>query len=78
MVEDLEGTGSEQTKGSRGKSPARNEGSPGKRNWSRKTLLREIIKFAKQAGVTGEDLVATLLERLKDSILEDEVGNTEL
>jgi hypothetical protein len=44
------------------------------RNWSTKTLARELIRFLKSAGIETEATVGDLLEALKSRIVADEVG----
>lgn len=42
------------------------------RNWSRKTLLKEVHKFCKDAQLAGDDKINDLLAQLKAAVLVEE------
>lgn len=47
---------------------------PKSRNWSTKTLARELLRFLRTAGLTDESAIGELIDALKNQIVEDEVG----
>lgn len=47
---------------------------PSPRNWSTKTLARELLRFLNGSGLSDEASIQDLVEALKDQIVEDEVG----
>lgn len=52
---------------------------PAPRQWSKKTLTRELVKFAKGAGLKEDATIAELLEKLRGAILVEEgVGDLSL
>lgn len=44
------------------------------RNWSTKTLARQLIRFLRDSDVSAESTVADLLDSLKSAIVTEEVG----
>lgn len=44
------------------------------RNWSTKTLARELLRFLNGTTLTDESTVAALMDELKSQIVADEVG----
>lgn len=44
------------------------------RNWSTKTLARELLRFLNGTVLTDESTVADLIDELKSQIVTDEVG----
>lgn len=47
---------------------------PKSRNWSTKTLARELLRFLNSSELSDEGSIQDLVEALKDQIVEDEVG----
>ena len=46
------------------------------RNWSTKTLARQLIRFIRETNIPSNATVDDLLTALKSSIIEEEIGDS--
>lgn len=47
---------------------------PKSRNWSTKTLARELLRFLKASKLSDQSSIAALLRAFQDEIVKEEVG----